>query len=479
MVSAADPLLTCSGAERFLDSNDHLVDVTASDDNDEIDEIALLFKMLEWMEIEGAIMKAYDTTILSLVQNQDHRSLFQNEEERETVNRVLLEVDRVVAQLMSGFFKEFNFACGVLNSLLVCAVFMAYPQHFWLLYLIEGLFLLPRNLYERVKSKPLNRVFSYLDYCWMMNTIALLSLIGLVLHSTVELPFTHAIRKELFVFMMGTACGPLMAAAITLPFVALLFHNIDTMTGLFIHIFPPMVAYTLRWYPESVHEAWPTVFQLDYLPSVHYFVDNGSFLSTGTVAGSAIAGYFTWFILYTTWMMFIGMNLPRKDRVDAEGNAVLPKYDTCFHVAMRGGGCLAIGKKFWGRSRAESLRQMRANHFEAKDLLVYMAIHATTSLLAILVLGFACFSSQVIHASFLVLLAVLCSFRGAKRYTYYTTTMYSRMLRKHFQVLCQIEASSEETRPSCYEYQTSVIEAISRPHGNEVDLIDLRRSRGM
>jgi hypothetical protein len=37
------------------------------------------------------------------------------------------------------------------------------------------------------------------------------------------------------------------------------------------------------------------------------------------------------------------------------------------------------------------------------------------------------------------LLAVLCAFRGSKRYTYYTTSMYSRMLRKHFAVLSQVE----------------------------------------
>ena len=328
---------------------------------------------------------------------------------------------------MAGLFQEFNFACGVLNSIVVTYVFAAYPQHFWLLYLIEGLYLLPRNLYFRVHAKPLNRMFSYLDYCWMMNTIALLSLICLVLHSApIHVPVSDAARKELFVFMLGTACGPLMGAAIVLPFVALLFHNLDTMTGLFIHIFPPMVAYTLRWYPERVHEAWPNTFKLDYFSEVHYYLGESTI---DTVAGSAIAGYVAWLILYTAWMLLIGLELPRKDRTDENGILIAPKYDTCFAVTMRGGGCLVIGKK-WGRLKDESLRQMYTNHFEAKDLLVYMAIHAAMSLFAILVLGFLCYSSQVIHGSFLILLAVICAFRGAKRYTYYTTAMYSRMLRK-------------------------------------------------
>jgi hypothetical protein len=435
MELSTDPLLlqhSASEPSQILSAYEHLHDADS-----DIDELALFFRLLEWMEIENVMIQSYDELLRPSCER-----FFQTPEELETVDQVLGEVDTIVNRLMGGFFKEFNFACGVLNSLLVTYVFAAYPQHFWLLYMIEGLYLLPRNLIERIRAKPLNRVFSYLDYCWMMNTVALLSLICLVFHTVIHLPISDAARKELFVFTLGTACGPLMGAAIVLPFVALLFHSIDTMTGLFIHIFPPMVAFTLRWYPEQVHEAWPNVFKLDYLSDVHYFLDGSRLMTIGTVSGSAITGYFAWLIPYTIWMVLFGLNLPRSDRTDQDGNVVVPKYDTCFNITMRGGGCLAIGKKFWGRSKAESMRQMETNHFEAKDLLVYMTIHAAMSVFAILFLGYICYSSQAIHGSFLVLLAVLCAFRGAKRYTYYTTSMYSRMLRKHFAILSQVNGPS-------------------------------------
>jgi hypothetical protein len=431
MELSTDTLL--SPRSQIVPAYEHLLHDADSD----IDELALFFRLLEWMEIEDVMIKSYGELRLPSCER-----IFRTEE-LETVDRVLGEVDTIVTSLMGGFFKEFNFACGVLNSLLVTYVFAAYPQHFWLLYMIEGLYLLPRNLIERIRAKPLNRVFSYLDYCWMMNIVALLSLICLVFHTVIHLPISDAVRKQLFVFTIGTACGPLMGAAIVLPFVALLFHNIDTMTGLFIHIFPPMVAFTLRWYPEQVHEAWPNVFKLDYLSDVHYFLNSSRLMTFDTVSASAIAGYFAWLIPYTIWMILFGLKLPRKDRIDRDGNVVVPKYDTCFNITMRGGGCLAIGKTFWGRSKAESLRQMETNHFEAKDLLVYMAIHAAMSVFAILFLGYMCYSSQAIHGSFLVLLAVLCAFRGAKRYTYYTTSMYSRMLRKHFALLSQVNGHSD------------------------------------
>ena len=398
---------------QILSLNDPLHAIDNGGGDREVDGVVLFFRMLEWMEIEGAILKSYDDLVGSVVEFR--------EEELKTVEKALEEVDRIVSNLMAGCFKESNFACGVLNSFLVTYVFAAHPQHFWLLYLIEGLYLLPRNLYDRIHAKPMSRLLSYLDYCWMMNTVALLSLLCLVLHSTLHLPFSDAMRKQLFVLMIGTACGPLMGAAIALPFVALLFHSIDTMTGLFIHIFPPMVAFTLRWYPELVRQAWPGVFKLDYLSEVHYFYGGG----VSTVAGCTIGAYLTWLVPYTAWMLLFG---------DVEGNVIQPKYDTCFNLTMRGGGCLAIGK-FRGRSKVESLRQMETNHFEKMDLLIYMTVHSAMSMLAIFFLGFVCYSSQVIHGFFLAVLAVICTCRGAKRYTYYTTSMYSHMLRKHFNVL--------------------------------------------
>jgi hypothetical protein len=437
--SATDPLLLSPSLMDFLSSNDYLHTLLEDEESEEIDAFALFFKMLEWMEIEGSIIQSYDELILDASSSRIRRRKFDNEDDMKIVDSVLTEVDDVVSRIMSGFFSEFHFACGVLNALLVVYVLAAYPEHLWLLYLIEGLYLLPRNLYDRIRAKPLNRLFSYLDYCWMMNTIALLSLICLVLDSLFHLSISGSARKELFVFMMGTACGPLMGAAIILPFVALLFHSIDTMTGLFIHIFPPMVAFTLRWYPERVHEAWPAVFHLDYLTTVRYFVDENGRPSLCTVAGSAVTGYVLWLVLYTLWMLLAGLDLPRKDRVDENGRTIRPKYDTCFHISMRGGACLAIGKKFWGRSKAESLHQMKMNHFERKDLLVYLSAHASMALLAIVALGYLCYNFRAIHGLFLVLLAVICAFRGARRYTYYTTSMYSHMLRKHFAMFRLVE----------------------------------------
>ena len=446
MAATSARVRTCDENELHLDrsqileSNDHLHTHRVYDDT-ENGGFSLFFRMMEWMEIESSIAKSFDELVAMVKHAKHEREIIQN------VDPVLDELDTLVHSKMNAFFDEISFTCGVLNFLAVVYIFGAYPQHFWILYLVEGLYLLPKNLCARTAAKPMNRIFTYLDCCWVMNSLALLSLVALVLHSMLPLPVPEAGRKQLYVWAVGTSCGTLMGAAITLPFVALLFHDLNSMCGLFIHVFPPMVAYTLRWHAAEMREAWPSVFSLNYLDEIRFFPDRGmSFL--GTVAGNTVTGYVLWCIPYVIWMLLIGLNLPRKDRVAADGTLITPKYDTCFNVAMRGGGCITIGKVFWRRSERQSLKQMEANHFETRDFLVYMVMHACGAMFSILVLGYSCYSNQIVHMALLVFVAVLCTSRGARRYTYYSRDMYSLMLRKHFAVLRQVSSNDELTRES-------------------------------
>lgn len=75
---------------------------------------------------------------------------------------------------------------------------------------------------------------------------------------------------------------------------------------------------------------------------------------------------------------------------------------------------------------------MEENDFDLVDFFIYMAFHAISSIFNILTLGYGCFSSKIFHLAMLCLCLVLAVVRGANRYTYYTTKMYSRKLRKSF-----------------------------------------------
>ena len=79
---------------------------------------------------------------------------------------------------------------------------------------------------------------------WCMNFFAIFFLAILILSEGAHFNVGEDTRKAVFKAALGIACGVLLAANIALPFVACLFHDVNTMTGLFIHLMPPMVSST-------------------------------------------------------------------------------------------------------------------------------------------------------------------------------------------------------------------------------------------
>lgn len=109
--------------------------------------------------------------------------------------------------------------------------------------------MIPKKFFNMWRARPLNQALYYLDFCWAMNFIAIFVILLLMMSGLKgslgegegELVSSVA-RESFFNALLGVSCGPLMGANIVLPFVACLFHDVNTMTGLFIHIMPPMVS---------------------------------------------------------------------------------------------------------------------------------------------------------------------------------------------------------------------------------------------
>lgn len=176
-------------------------------------------------------------------------------------------------------------------------MFGAHPEHLWLIYLVEGFYMIPRKFINMWNARPLNQALYYLDFCWCMNfaamgmcSILVLAATGPVAHHLDNGSNTISItaREACFKALTGVALGPLMGANILLPFVACLFHDVNTMTGLFIHIMPPMVLYTLLWHSAEIRAAWPEVFHLTYIESLRYFPEEGPFFVPPSVRESSL-----------------------------------------------------------------------------------------------------------------------------------------------------------------------------------------------
>ena len=302
-----------------------------------------------------------------------------------TLEKVLNEVDTISEERYSAGFNEFNFTVGVLNIIIITLIFGKYPQHFWLLYLVESCFLLPRKIMVSMKAKPYNEALYLLDFCWMMNFsgMTILLVFGMEYNNVMHHIISPELRKNVFLASMGISCGPLLGATALLPFVAMVFHDINSMTGLFIHILPPLLGYTFRWHGDEIQNAWPGIFRslgysrdnLTFFPSKGFSLDPSTWLDC--VAGNATLLYLIWFIPFTLWMLFIGLDLPRSNRrtKNTDGTPRIAKYDTVFHSLMRGGACYLYGSVVWGRTVNTSKGQIQTNDFELRDFILYMSVH--------------------------------------------------------------------------------------------------------
>lgn len=62
---------------------------------------------------------------------------------KEAIERVLETIEEQAEKRIKDGFSELNFTLGVLNCFFIEFVFTVYPQHLWVVYLIEGLYLFP------------------------------------------------------------------------------------------------------------------------------------------------------------------------------------------------------------------------------------------------------------------------------------------------------------------------------------------------
>jgi hypothetical protein len=345
---------------------------------------------------------------------------------KEAIERVLEQIENQAEKRIRDGFSEFNFTLGVMNCFLVYFVFTSFPQHFWILYLAEGFYLLYTKIQCWNNAKPLNQIYYGLDFCWVMNFGGL---IGFALMFLAKQIISESVRKQLFLAAYGTACGPLTGATAILPMVSILFHNRDYMTGFFIHFFPPLLFYVMRWEKDAIKQAWPNTFDLDY--DIEFWPNNGTFANC--VFGNTVICYLIWYVPYIIWQLTIGLDLPRTTRhkKQSDGTPTPTIYDTVYHSNMRAGVYLQMGKFLWNRPKEVSMEHVQTNDFESRDFIVYMINHLFSATLSIIVLAYPCYLNKYVHGMFLWILFAICAFRGAKRYTYYSTRMYAKIIRQN------------------------------------------------
>jgi len=155
-------------------------------------------------------------------------------------------------------------------------VVLQYPGLFWLWYLlvIPLLFVVKFQYYRRMQWH-----YFLIDFCYFTNLSVLMEILLFPAHSKLS--------KINFLFSNGP-----LAMAIPLWRNSVVFHDMDRISSLYIHIFPVLVSFCLHWYPS---EQIPKLLYPLYHPTNPVMEDSG--ISMGDFL-AAVGGYALWQFLY-------------------------------------------------------------------------------------------------------------------------------------------------------------------------------------
>ena len=139
-----------------------------------------------------------------------------------------------------------SFCVGVMNVGISGYMIGANPEYFWLYIVSKMLVVFTLLFFIRKKKKHL---MYFYDFCWI-NAFAWIIL-------NLQFLFTHwgltksvlpefTLSGKMYLLTFGIANGPIAWACLALGN-AMLFHRVDHMASLFIHLSPCLVSWSIRW----------------------------------------------------------------------------------------------------------------------------------------------------------------------------------------------------------------------------------------
>ena len=152
------------------------------------------------------------------------------------------ELDRAQRSRLQQHMRHDELACtaGVSNAFVTAILAFRWPMHFWLWHLVKTFVLVP---WRYVRFKATKSELYLLDWCyvvsWLINGLALFA----VLVNGAEY---GSLNRELVRAGFAMASGPL-AWSVFVFRNSLVFHDIDNMTSVFIHLSPAMLFWCIRW----------------------------------------------------------------------------------------------------------------------------------------------------------------------------------------------------------------------------------------
>jgi len=129
------------------------------------------------------------------------------------------------------------FTIGILVLLITEYIILKKPHHmsYWYTVLLVPLMFARYYFYKKAKYQ-----YFMIDFCYFAQAMLLISI------------FAVPSSSLWFQVVFTTSNGPLLAG-IVMWRNSLVFHDLDKLTSVFIHIFPALVTFCWRWYPHNDH----------------------------------------------------------------------------------------------------------------------------------------------------------------------------------------------------------------------------------
>ena len=312
-----------------------------------------------------------------------------------TGHRVVMETCAVASRAFrEHHLNVWAFEVGLVNILLSCFILGASAAYFLLYALVQTPFLF--YLVYRSKRKD-GRLLDFVEVCWFYNFVGWVWLacefgsshdvFGGRLHAALSdrhgPEWEPALRRQCARSFFLLANGPLLFFATCR--CALVFHDVQKMVSMFIHFFPAVVSWLIRWSPHEVMLLWPGIFGL----SAKRPDATAAGLSVEhSVLKSALGLYFIWWSAYGVWLLMDGCKWAERYQVGSCLDDFAPLFSKIFGIKPDSHRLLAVA---------------------------YLSIHAAGST-AMLWLTTFLYESCVVHTAAMGVACICMIHRGACHY---------------------------------------------------------------
>lgn len=284
------------------------------------------------------------------------------------------------------------FFLGMLSVNFTQAVFHLQPGYFWIWYMISTVVLLANRTIQYLRLK---WQYFLIDYCYFCNLFLFVILILNQFFSSDFVIFSHYLCGDITLVSLLRLCfcmttGPLIGAVWAWRN-SMVFHDIDKVTSIAVHLMPNLCIFCLRW---EISSRLTLVHTRDSLNIYEWLI-------------TPCLGYFVWQILY----------LIKTEILDAQVLKDDPKLETSVRWLSRrthnnsfSTFCINICRKIGLLRRDENLDGM-----QLKGRLIFMFLQLCFTLVW-LPLSLLAFKNYYFHAALIIVTYFNVVWNGAKFY---------------------------------------------------------------